>query len=139
MSMFTDNEIAYLQAHHLGRLATTGKTGMPHVVPTGFRVDVEKGTIKIGGHVLDGRGQERLYIRHIGVNPKAAFVVDDLATEPAWAPSGVTVKGDVVVHAAGGEVLGPGFGPRWIEIIPTWVSSWGIDTSAYEPAVSRKA
>ena len=139
MSLFTDGEIAYLQAQQLGRLATTGKTGMPHVVPTGFEVDVDKGTIKIGGHALKGRGQERLYIRHIAVNPKAAFVVDDLVTEPTWTPSGITLKGDVVVHAEGGEALGPGFGPQWIEIIPTWVSSWGVDTSSYEPAVPRKA
>jgi pyridoxamine 5'-phosphate oxidase family protein len=58
------------------------------------------------------------------VNPNAACVVDDLVTDPTWTPCGVTVKGPVQIHESGGEELGPGFGPRWIELAPHWVSSW---------------
>jgi pyridoxamine 5'-phosphate oxidase family protein len=139
VTMFTDKEIAYLQAHLLGRLATTGKTGMPHVIPTGYRLDTDSGTIKIGQHVVEGRGQQRLYLRQLAVNPQAAFVVDDLTTEPTWTPSGITIKGTVTMHAQGGEALNPGFGPNWIEIIPTWISSWGINAHHFEPAAPRKA
>ncbi|MFJ9368627.1 pyridoxamine 5'-phosphate oxidase family protein [Nocardia sp. NPDC101769] len=136
MGFFTENEKQFLLQQPLGRLATTGKSGLPHVIPTGFRLDPEHEVIKIGGHSFQGR--ERLYIRHLRVNPQAAFVVDDLVTEPTWTPRGVTVKGDVRIHESGGEVLGPGFGPRWIELIPNWVNSWGIDADPYASAAPRK-
>jgi hypothetical protein len=67
-----------------------------------------------------------------------AFVVDDLATEPTWAPRGVSVRGAAQIHPEGGERLAPGFGPIWVEIIPESISVRGIDTSAYEPPNSRK-
>jgi len=137
MGLFTEKEIEYLQQQPLGRLATSGKTGVPHVVPTGFHLDPETGSIKIGGHSY--RGQDRLYIRHLRVNPNAAFVVDDLVTDPTWTPRGVTIKGPVRIHESGGEELGPGFGPRWIELAPHWVSSWGIDADAFAaPTPPRK-
>jgi pyridoxamine 5'-phosphate oxidase family protein len=66
-----------------------------------------------------------------------AFVVDDLVTEPSWAPLGVTVRGRARVHAEGGERLAPGFGPVWVEIVLEWVSAWGIDTSTHGPPNSR--
>jgi pyridoxamine 5'-phosphate oxidase family protein len=106
-------------------------------MPTGFHVDPESGNIKIGGHSY--RGQKRLYIRHLQVNPNAAFVVDDLVTEPTWTPRGVTIKGPVRIHESGGEALGQGFGPRWIELTPHWVSSSGIDADAFAaPTPPRK-
>ncbi len=37
MSSFTPDEIAYLQGQRLGRLATVGPDGQPHVVPVSFR------------------------------------------------------------------------------------------------------
>ena len=131
MGLFTEKEVEFLRLHRIGRLATTGKTGIPHVVPTGFHFDPEGEVIKVGLH--DYRGQERLYVRHLRVNPQAAFVVDDLVTEPQWTPRGVTVKGPARIHETGGEVLGPGFGPRWVEIVPNWVSSWGIDADPFAP------
>lgn len=137
MGLFTAMEKAYLAEQHLGRLATSGKTGMPHVIPVGFHLDTDTETIKIGGHSY--RGMDRLYIRHLQGNPQAAFLVDDLVTEPTWAPRGVSIKGPVTIHEAGGEGLGPGFGPRWIEITPHWVNSWGIDADPFaEPAGPRK-
>lgn len=96
------------------------------------------GVFKIGAHPLDGRGQGRLYVRHIAVNPRVAFVVDDYTVEP-WHPHGVAVKGNALLHIEGGEVLGRGYGPNWVEIRPDWVSSWGIDTGPRDPAVPRRA
>ena len=75
---------------------------------------------------------------HIRANPCVAFVVDDLVTEPSWAPRGVLVRGRAQVRPEGGQRLAPGFGPIWAEIIPHSISAWGIDTSAYEPPNSRK-
>ena len=42
MSAFTDAEISYLKIQRLGRLATVGPDGQPHVVPVGFRYNKRK-------------------------------------------------------------------------------------------------
>ena len=109
-----------------------------NVVPTGFNLDGDKGVLEIGAHDLPDRGQNRRYMIHIRANPYVAFVVDDLATEPTWAPRGVSVRGPAQIHPKGGERLAPGFGPIWVEIIPESISAWGIDTSVYEQPNSRK-
>lgn len=138
MSLLTANEIDYLMDHHVGRLATADGDGLPHVIPTNYHLDTATGTVRIGHVSLAGRGQERLYLRHLRSNPRAAFVVDDWAVDPQWTPVGITIKGRAVLHSEGGEQLSPRYGPRWLEITPTWVSSWGIDTSSYHPATPRK-
>ncbi|MDF9811789.1 hypothetical protein [Streptomyces sp. SPB162] len=79
---------------------------------------------------MEGKGQERLCLRHLGVNPQAALVVDDVPDVQTWQPRGILIKGTTVLHTEGGEVLEPGFGPNWIEVVPNFVRSWGIDTPA---------
>ena len=37
MSVFTGKELEYLAEQRLGRIATVGPDGQPHVVPTSFR------------------------------------------------------------------------------------------------------
>ena len=139
MDLLSEAEVRYLRAHRIGRLATAGRRATPHVVPVSYHFDAEKGVFKIGQHALEGRGQERLYLRHLRANPRAALVVDDLDTTAGWVPSGILIKGDARFHDRGGEELGPGFGPRWIEIVPDYVSSWGVDTPALQPATPRQA
>ena len=139
MSVFTEQELAYLRGQRLGRLATADASGRPHVVPAVFQVDPESGAIEIGARDLkDGRGQRRRYRRQIEANPHVAFVVDDLASVNPWTPRGITMRGVAEIRPEGGERLGPGFGPAWIRIVPTWVSSWGIETGPYEPPYSRR-
>ncbi len=51
MSVFTEKEREYLLSGvRLGRLATVGSDGTPHVVPTAFRYDPGHDSIDIGGH-----------------------------------------------------------------------------------------
>jgi pyridoxamine 5'-phosphate oxidase family protein len=50
MRVFTAAEIAYLQSQELGRLATDGPDGQPHVVPVAFRYNPEQDAIDVGGH-----------------------------------------------------------------------------------------
>jgi pyridoxamine 5'-phosphate oxidase family protein len=38
MVTFTERQLAFLAGRRLGRLATVGDRGRPHVVPVGFRV-----------------------------------------------------------------------------------------------------
>lgn len=37
MSVFTEKELEYFAGQRLGRIATVGPDGQPHVVPTSFR------------------------------------------------------------------------------------------------------
>ena len=76
MSVFTAREIEYLQGQPLGRLATAGSDGQPHVVPVSFKYNPESDAIEIGGHEF----AKRKKFRDIRDNPKVAFVVDDLAS-----------------------------------------------------------
>ena len=53
MSVFSQNEIEYLGSGLLGRLATAGRDGTPHVAPVGmFSHNAALGTIDIGGRAL---------------------------------------------------------------------------------------
>jgi pyridoxamine 5'-phosphate oxidase family protein len=45
MSSFTDIELAYLGDRRLGRVATVGKDGTPHVAPVGWSYNAEADTI----------------------------------------------------------------------------------------------
>lgn len=50
MSVFTQKEIEYLRSGLLGRLATVGRDGTPHVAPVGmFSYNAELDTIDIRG------------------------------------------------------------------------------------------
>jgi pyridoxamine 5'-phosphate oxidase family protein len=81
MSVFTDEERDYLSSGvRLGRLATVGPDGMPHVVPTAFRYNQHHDTIDVGGHDCATRKKYRDVLRH----PKVAFVIDDLASVSPW-------------------------------------------------------
>jgi pyridoxamine 5'-phosphate oxidase family protein len=68
MSAFTASEIDYLTGQRLGRLATVGADGQPHVVPVGFRYNPNEDAIEIGGH--SGFARRKKY--------------RDVPTTPAW-------------------------------------------------------
>ncbi len=128
MSIFTPEEIAYLQSQRLGRLATATPDGQPHVVPVAFRYNAELDTIDIGGHGFTGRKKYRDAQR----NPRVAFVVDDLASVDPWRARGIEVRGEVELLATGGEAIGPGFDPEMFRIRPERVVSWGLgETGAF--------
>jgi len=50
LSVFTPEELEYLQSQRLGRIATAGPDHQPHVVPVRFRYNPDTDTIDIGGH-----------------------------------------------------------------------------------------
>jgi pyridoxamine 5'-phosphate oxidase family protein len=128
MSVFTDVEREYLQSVRLGRLATVGADGMPHVVPTSFRYNPQHDTIDVGGHGFGTRKKYRDAVRH----PKVAFVVDDIASVSPWRVRGIEVRGEVEVLEAGGAELGPGFAPEMFRITARRIVSWGLgDQGSY--------
>lgn len=123
MSAFTAAEVAYLQSQRLGRLATVGPDGQPHVVPVGFRYNPELDVVDIGGHDFARRKK----YRDVQRNPRVAFVVDDLASTAPWRPRGIEIRGEAEVRESGGEEIGPGFDPEMFRIRPRRIISWALE------------
>jgi len=121
MSVFSVIEREYLDGQRLGRLATVGPDGAPHVVPVSFAYNGSLDTIDIGGHALCDSKKWR----DIGRDPRVAFVVDDLL--PPWQPRMVEIRGRASRLSAGGAPLGPGFADELIRITPTRILSFGLD------------
>jgi pyridoxamine 5'-phosphate oxidase family protein len=124
MSHFTDAEIAYLQSQRLGRIATVGPDGHPHVVPVGFRYNPELDTIDIGGHDF----AKRKKYRDVQHNPWVAFVVDDLASTSPWRPRMLEVRGTAEILGSGGEQVIPGGAAEMFRILPHRIVSIGIES-----------
>ena len=127
MSSFTPQEIAYLQSQILGRLATVGADGDPHVIPVGFRYNPELDTIDIGGHGI-ARSKKYRDVAHSG---RAAFVVDDLASVDPWTPRMLSVRGRAEALPSGGQTIMSDFAPELIRIFPTWIGSFGINSRGF--------
>jgi pyridoxamine 5'-phosphate oxidase family protein len=54
MIVFTEVELRYLTGgRQLGRIATVGTDGTPHVVPVGWIYNAARDTIDVGGHELE--------------------------------------------------------------------------------------
>jgi pyridoxamine 5'-phosphate oxidase family protein len=127
MSAFTDRELEYLserRPERLGRIATVGKDGTPHVVPVGWRFDAEHDSIDIGGMNLTNTKKFR-DARRTG---RASIVIDDLASTDPWRPRGIEVRGSA-------EVLD---GERaLIRIQPERIVSWGIESDTLGARHSR--
>jgi pyridoxamine 5'-phosphate oxidase family protein len=122
MSAFSDAEIAYLQSQRLGRIATAGPDGQPHVVPVAFRYNAAEDTIDVGGH---GFATRKKY-RDVQKNRRVAFVVDDLASVDPWRPRGIEIRGEAEILPAGGAEVGRGFDPEMFRIRPRRIVSWGL-------------
>lgn len=129
MSAFTEKGIEYLREQRLGRLATVGKNGGPHVVPLSFRYNEERDTIDIGGHNL---GKSKKF-RDVAATGRAALVVDDVAPGGGWNPRGVEVRGSAEALSSGGGEVNADFDEELIRIHPKRVVGWGLDSDAYAP------
>jgi len=125
MSAFTDEELAYLREHKLGRLATADRDGQPHIAPVTYTVNEQEDSIDVGG--LDF-GKSKKW-RDANANPRVAFIVDDVIGPPRQARA-VEVRGDAEIHQTGGDAINPrfsNFDPRFIRIRPTRIVSWGLE------------
>ncbi|HXA59566.1 MAG TPA: PPOX class F420-dependent oxidoreductase [Streptosporangiaceae bacterium] len=113
MSVFTEAELAFLQGErHLGRLATVGPDGTPHVAPVGWSLDEAADVVQIGGNDLPSTKK----FRDVSRTGRAAIVIDDVL--PPWRPRGVEVRGRAVA------VDGP---EAQIVIHPERIVSWGLE------------
>jgi pyridoxamine 5'-phosphate oxidase family protein len=129
MSAFSDAEIAYLGSQRLGRLATVGTDGMPHVVPVAFRYNPDADAIDIGGHDF----AKRKKFRDVQRTEVAALVVDDVL--PPWEPRAVEVRGEAITLETGGKAIMERFDDPIIRITPRRIVSWGLEDGFHARSV----
>ncbi len=103
MSVFTEAEIEYLASQRLGRIATVGADGQPHVV----------------------RMSQTKKLRDVQRTGRATIVVDDV--QPPWQPRMIEIRGTAEVSAEGGKALGDAFEDTIVRIRPTRIISFGIN------------
>jgi pyridoxamine 5'-phosphate oxidase family protein len=121
VSHFTAREAERLTEARLGRLATVGADGTPHVVPTGFTFNPELESIDISGRNMTASKKWRDLAR----SGRAAFVVDDLESVTPWVPWGIEIRGSAELLDADGAGM--------IRITPERIVAWGVDTHPYTP------
>ena len=115
MSVFTEAELRYLAGgRQLGRIATVGADGTPHVVPVAWIYNAARETIDVGGHGLE-RSKK---FRDIERNGRAAIVIDDLASTEPWRPRGIEIRGRAEAIALPTPL---------IRIHPRRIVTWGIE------------
>ena len=122
MSVFTDKERDYLAAQRLGRIATVGPDGQPHVVPTSFRYNAEHDAIDLGGL----RMSQTKKLRDAQRTGRASIVIDDVL--PPWQPRMIEIRGTATVLPEGGKALNERFEDTVVRIQPTRIISFGIDS-----------
>ena len=122
MSAFTDSELDYLAGQRLGRIATVGPDGQPHVVPTSFRYNAEHDAIDVGGL----RISQTKKLRDVQRTGRASIVVDDVL--PPWQPRMIEIRGTAAVISSGGKEINDQFEDTIVRIQPTRIISYGIES-----------
>src|ERR671925_2138174 len=114
MSVFRDAERDYLEGgRQLGRIATVGTDGTPHVVPVAWIYNAARDTIDVGGAELE-RSKK---FRDVARSGRAAIVIDDLESTDPWRPRGIEVRGRAEAIALPTAL---------ISIHPERIVSWGL-------------
>lgn len=114
MSVFSEAELRYLTGgRQLGRIATVGADGTPHVVPVGWIHNAASDTIDISGYELESSKK----FRDVARSGRAAIVIDDLESVDPWRPRGVEVRGRAEAIARPTPL---------IRIHPERIISWGL-------------
>jgi pyridoxamine 5'-phosphate oxidase family protein len=122
MSAFTGLEIEYMAGQRLGRIATVGADGQPHVVPTTFRYNAGEDAIDVGGMRMSTTKKTR-DVQRTG---RATIVVDDVL--PPWQPRMIEIRGTAEVLGSGGKAtFGDNFEDTIVRIRPTRIIAFGID------------
>ena len=135
---FTKEELDFLSAARVGRLATAGTSGQPHVIPIVFATDGQRLYTPIDRKPKRVAANQLQRVRNLLENPKIAFVVDHY--EEDWSKlAWVLVKGTGTllesgeVYTAGTALLEKKY-PQYeqmplkdrplIVIVPSEIRSW---------------
>jgi len=123
--VFTEAEIRYMTGgRQLGRIATVGADGTPHVVPVAWIYNAARDTIDVGGHNLE-RSKKFHDVARTG---RTAIVIDDLASSDPWLPRAIEVRGR-------GEAIA--LPTPLIRIHPERIISWGLEGGRSARTVAR--
>jgi pyridoxamine 5'-phosphate oxidase family protein len=99
--VLTAAELEFLRSQRIGRFATVGPNGWPHVVPVAYAVN-DDGSIDFD---VDG-----VKLRNLTAEPRAAMVVDAMGPR-----RGITMQGRVQLLA-----------PERARLIPSRKFAWGL-------------
>jgi pyridoxamine 5'-phosphate oxidase family protein len=125
MSVFREGELAYMTGgRQLGRIATVGADGTPHVVPVGWIYNAVRDTIDVGGHELERTKK----FRDVARTGRAAIVIDDLASTEPWRPRGIEIRGRAEAIALPTPL---------IRIHAERIVSWGLEAGRSARTVAR--
>ena len=125
MSVFREAELRYLAGgRQLGRIATVGADGTPHVVPVGWIYNAGAGRHRRRRPELDRTKK----FRDVARTGRAAIVIDDLASTDPWRPRGIEIRGR-------GEAIA--LPTPLIRIHPERIVSWGIEPGRSARTVAR--
>jgi pyridoxamine 5'-phosphate oxidase family protein len=125
VSVFREAERRYMSGgQQLGRIATVGADGTPHVVPVAWIYNAARDTIDVGGFELE-RSKK---FRDVARRGRAAIVIDDLASTDPWHPRGIEIRG------RGEAITLP---TPLIRIHPERIVSWGLEAGRSARTVAR--
>ena len=136
---FSRDELGFLAAARVARLATADAHGIPHIIPIVFAMDGLKLYTPIDAKPKRVAPTELKRVRNLFINPRVAMVVDQYDedwTRLAWVMvkgrGALVEKGDV--HAAGVRLLQSKY-PQYktmplddrpiIVVTPMAITSWG--------------
>ncbi len=126
-SVFSRAELDYLHGQRLlGRVATVGANGTPHVAPVGWAHNAELDTIDITGHAFERTKK----FRDVARTGRAAIVIDDLASASPWRPRAIEVRGRAQALREPQAL---------IRIYPERIVSWGLGPAPSARTVTRAA
>lgn len=99
--MLSDSELEFLRSQRIGRFATVGPSGWPHVVPVMYAVN-DDGSLDFD---VDG-----IKMRNLEAEPRVAMVIDAMGPR-----RGVAIQGRASL-----------IGPERARLTPVRKFSWGL-------------
>lgn len=133
MSVFTEAELEKLRAGRLGRLATVGPDGQPHVVPLTYTFNEAEDAVDVGGF---GFGSSKKW-RDARRDPRVTFLLDEFGGGTGY---GIELRCRAEAHDTGGETINPrfpGFDPQFLRLRPHRIVTWGVEVSSAEDTSAR--
>lgn len=119
MSSFSEEEIAYLYSHGMGRLATVAPDEQPDAVPVAVEFDGTYFWVGGGNTVTDTRK-----FRNVAAgNHKVCLVIDDMPSFDPFIARGIRVYGRAEQPFEREGMVGSG---TYMRITPTISWSWNL-------------
>jgi pyridoxamine 5'-phosphate oxidase family protein len=133
MTVFTAAELDKLRSGRLGRIATVGVDGQPHVVPLTYTLNEAEDAVDVGGF---GFGSSKKW-RDARRDPRVTFLLDEFGGGTGF---GIELRCRAEAHETGGEAINPrfpGFDPQFLRLRPHRIVTWGVEVSSSEDTSAR--